>query len=422
MYIQAISKLHGGLKKLADFFIGEALQGKGDELAHVDLMIGDKDGPVGIAFANGMTQLSQGHTPLLALIKPNLCPHPRTLLVPKVTIDNLEQAGKIFGPAQMAIAKAIADAAAEGDIPEKKLMNYVCIVSVYIHPKAKDESRIFYYNYGATRLAIKRALSNYPPMKKLIKEKDRASHPVMKFKPQFLWNPPYVQVALDVGSLSAAVKIVEQLPKSERLIIEIGTPYIKQYGIEETIGKMRELKPGGYLIADMKTMDVGRAEVNAAADATANAVVVSGIAPIETIEEFIRECNKRGVHAWIDSLNTTQAEFLAMLEKLPEKPKVVILHRGIDQEAKEQKSGTSGSRGVWGDIKKIKSITGGYAAVAGGLKPGKPLYDALKAGADIIIVGRYIYRSSDPHRAAMRFLDELEVEPDTMRLFDKLDY
>ncbi|MFW9925081.1 MAG: bifunctional 5,6,7,8-tetrahydromethanopterin hydro-lyase/3-hexulose-6-phosphate synthase [Candidatus Thorarchaeota archaeon] len=411
---------------MADFFIGEALQGKGDELAHVDLMIGDKDGPVGHAFANGMTQLSQGHTPLLALIKPNLCPHPRTLIVPKVTIENLEQAGKIFGPAQMAVAKAIADAAAEGDIPEKKLMDYVCIVSVFIHPKAKDESKIFYYNYGATRLALKRALSNYPPMKKLLSEKDRSSHPVMKFKPQFLWDPPYVQVALDVGSLSTAVKIVEQLPKSDRLIIEIGTPYIKQYGIEETIGKMRELKPGAYLIADMKTLDVGRAEVDAAADATANAVVVSGIAPVETIVEFIKECNKRGVHAWIDSLNTNQVDFVAMLEKLPEKPKVVILHRGIDQEVTTQtdakKEGTSASRSVWGDIKKIKTITNGYVAVAGGLVPGKPLSEALKAGADIIIVGRYIYRSSDPNRAAMRFLDELEVEADTMRLFDKLDY
>lgn len=407
---------------MADFFVGEALQGKGNELAHVDLMIGDKDGPVGIAFANGMTQLSQGHTPLLALIKPNLQPHPRTLIVPKVTIDNLDQAGKIFGPAQMAVAKAVADAAEEGDIPKEKLMKYVVIVSVYIHPKAENESKIYYYNYGATRLALKRALSDYPPMDKLIAEKDRAKHPVMKFKPQTLWNPPYVQVALDVGSLSAAVKIVEQLPKSDRMIIEIGTPYIKKYGLEETIGRMRELKPGGYLIADMKTLDVGRAEVNAAADATANACVVSGIAPSKTITEFIRACNKRGIHAWIDSLNTNQTEFVSMLEGLKEKPKVVILHRGIDQEEGATKEGTSGSRSVWGDIKKIKKITGGLVAVAGGLKPGKPLSDALKAGADIIIVGRYIYRSSDPNRAAMRFLDDMEIEADTMRLFDKLDY
>ncbi|NHJ85969.1 MAG: bifunctional 5,6,7,8-tetrahydromethanopterin hydro-lyase/3-hexulose-6-phosphate synthase [Asgard group archaeon] len=412
---------------MADFFIGEALQGKGDELAHIDLMIGDKDGPVGHAFANGMTQLSQGHTPLLALIKPNLCPHPRTLIVPKVTIENLEQAGKIFGPAQMAVAKAVADAAAEGDIPKEKIFKYVVVVSVFIHPQAKDETKIYYYNYGATRLALKRAMSDYPSMDKLISEKDRAKHPVMKFRPQTLWDPPYLQIALDVGSLSAAVKIVEQLPKSDRVIIEIGTPYIKQYGIDETVGKIRELRPGAYIIADMKTMDVGRAEVDSAADATANAVVVSGIAPQDTIVEFIRECNKRGVHAWIDSLNTNQTEFVAMLESLKEKPKVVILHRGIDQETAQKegattKEGTSASRSVWGDIKKIKKITGGLVAVAGGLKPGAALQEALKAGADIFIVGRYIYRASDPDRAAMRFLDEMEIEADTMRLFDKLDY
>ncbi|HUT80389.1 MAG TPA: bifunctional 5,6,7,8-tetrahydromethanopterin hydro-lyase/3-hexulose-6-phosphate synthase [Candidatus Bathyarchaeia archaeon] len=412
---------------MADFFIGEALQGKGDELAHIDLMIGDKDGPIGHAFANGMTQLSKGHTPLLALIKPNLSPHPRTLIVPKVTIENLEQAEKIFGPAQMAVAKAVADAAAEGDIPQGKLYDYVVIVSVYIHPKAVNEAKIYYYNYGATRLALKRALSNYPPMKKLLEEKDRAKHPFMSFRPQTLWNPPYLQIALDVGSLSQAVKIVEDLPKSERLIIEIGTPYIKQYGIEETVERMRQIKPGAYIIADMKTLDVGRAEVDSAADATANAVVVSGIAPIDTITEFIRECNKRGVHAWVDSLNTNQVEFIAMLEALKEKPKVVILHRGIDQETAqsegaEKKEGTSASRTVWGDIKKIKKITGGLVAVAGGLKPGKPLEEAMKSGADIFIVGRYIYRSSDVNRAAMRFLDEMEIEADTMRLFDKLDY
>jgi len=412
---------------LADFFIGEALQGKGDDLAHIDLLIGDKDGPVGHAFANGMTQLSQGHTPLLALIKPNLCPHPRTLIVPKVTIENLEQAGKIFGPAQMAVAKAVADAAAEGDIPKEKIFKYVVVVSVFIHPQAKDETKIYYYNYGATRLALKRAMSDYPSMDKLISEKDRAKHPVMKFRPQTLWDPPYLQIALDVGSLSAAVKIVEQLPKSDRVIIEIGTPYIKQYGIDETVGKIRELRPGAYIIADMKTMDVGRAEVDSAADATANAVVVSGIAPQDTIVEFIRECNKRGVHAWIDSLNTNQTEFVAMLESLKEKPKVVILHRGIDQETAQKegattKEGTSASRSVWGDIKKIKKITGGLVAVAGGLKPGAALQEALKAGADIFIVGRYIYRASDPDRAAMRFLDEMEIEADTMRLFDKLDY
>ncbi len=84
-------------------------------------MIGDKNGPIGQAFANGMTQLSAGHTPVLAVIRPNLPPKPHTLIVPKVTIKNMEDTGKIFGPAQAAVAKAIADSAEEGVIPANKL-------------------------------------------------------------------------------------------------------------------------------------------------------------------------------------------------------------------------------------------------------------------------------------------------------------
>ena len=64
------------------YLIGEALVGDGPELAHVDLMIGDKAGPIGQAFANGLTQLSAGHTPLLAVIRPNLMTKPATLVIP----------------------------------------------------------------------------------------------------------------------------------------------------------------------------------------------------------------------------------------------------------------------------------------------------------------------------------------------------
>src|SRR5512138_3227464 len=120
------------------FQIGEALMGQGAELAHVDLMIGDKAGPVGTAFASGLTQLSAGHTPLLGVIRPNLPPKPSTLIVPKVTVKNMEQAAQIFGPAQTAVAKAVADAVAEGVIPKDRVEDLVIIVSVFIHPAAKD--------------------------------------------------------------------------------------------------------------------------------------------------------------------------------------------------------------------------------------------------------------------------------------------
>jgi len=112
------------------YLIGESLVGEGNEVAHIDLMIGDKNGPVGQAFANGMTSLSAGHTPVLAVIRPNLPPKPHTLIVPKVTVKNMEDTGKIFGPAQAAVAKAIADSAEEGTIPADKLDEWVIICSV----------------------------------------------------------------------------------------------------------------------------------------------------------------------------------------------------------------------------------------------------------------------------------------------------
>ncbi len=134
------------------YLIGEALMGEGTEVAHVDLLIGDKEGPVGMAFANGLSNLSAGHTPLLAVIRPNLPPKPHTLIVPKVTVKNMEQTGKIFGPAQAAVAKAVADSVEEGIIPWDKVDDWVIICSVFIHPQAKDYRSIYHYNYGATKL------------------------------------------------------------------------------------------------------------------------------------------------------------------------------------------------------------------------------------------------------------------------------
>ena len=127
------------------YLIGEALVGEGNEIAHIDLMIGDKAGPVGEAFASGLAHMSMGHTPLLAVIRPNLPPKPHTLIVPKVTIKNMEQANAIFGPAQAAVAKAVADAVEEGILPRDKVDDWVIVCSVFIHPEARDYRKIYHY-------------------------------------------------------------------------------------------------------------------------------------------------------------------------------------------------------------------------------------------------------------------------------------
>ncbi|MHA1835852.1 MAG: bifunctional 5,6,7,8-tetrahydromethanopterin hydro-lyase/3-hexulose-6-phosphate synthase, partial [Candidatus Odinarchaeia archaeon] len=278
------------------FLIGEALLGAEPEVAHIDLMIGDKNGPVGQAFANGLTQLSQGHTPLLAVIRPNLPPKPMTLIVPKVTVQNLEQASKIFGPAQAAVAKAIADAVEEGVIPKDKLEDWVIICSVFIHPAASDDRKIYHFNYSATKLALKRALMKYPPLEKIMFDKDRARHPIMGFKVPRLWRPPYLQIALDVPSLERTKTLIEGMPRSDRIILEAGTPLIKKYGVN-VIKELRSVAKDMFFIADLKTLDVGNVEVDMAFEATADAVVASGLATKETLDKFIYEAQRVGIYA-----------------------------------------------------------------------------------------------------------------------------
>ncbi|MHA1409123.1 MAG: bifunctional 5,6,7,8-tetrahydromethanopterin hydro-lyase/3-hexulose-6-phosphate synthase [Candidatus Odinarchaeia archaeon] len=382
-----------------DYFIGEALLGTDNEVAHIDLMIGDKNGPVGHAFANGLSQLSQGHTPLLAVIRPNLPPKPMTLIVPKVTVQNLEQAGKIFGPAQAAVAKAIADAVEEGVIPENKLENWVIIVSVFIHPQAKDDRKIYHFNYSATKLALKRALMKYPPLEKILFDKDRARHPIMGFKVPRLWRPPYLQIALDVPSLEHTKRLIEVMPKSDRIILEAGTPLIKKYGVS-IIRELRELAKDSFIIADLKTLDVGNVEVDLAFEATADAVVASGLATNETLDKFIYEAQRVGIYAFIDMMNVPDP--VAKVKELKEKPDVILLHRSVDAERYGK------AEAKWGSIKEIKAYFKEQkkkvlVAVAGGIRPTTAL-DALKTGADIIIVGRYITQAKDPERAVREFI------------------
>ncbi|MBN2251742.1 MAG: bifunctional 5,6,7,8-tetrahydromethanopterin hydro-lyase/3-hexulose-6-phosphate synthase [Candidatus Altiarchaeota archaeon] len=387
--------------------IGEALVGKNNEVAHVDLMIGEKEGLIGQAFANGMTNLSVGHTPLLSVIRPNLPCKPYTLIVPKVTVGHMEDVTKIFGPAQSAVAKAIADSVEEGVIPRDKVDEWVIICSVFIHPEAKDFRRIYQYNYGATKLALKRALSDYPGVDKIMFDKDRATHPIMGFRVSRLpkWNRPYLQIALDAPDLEKTKKVIEELPKSDKIILEAGTPLIKKYGVK-VISELREVAKDSFIIADMKTLDVGQVEVDIAFDETADAVVASGLATVEVIDKFIYEAKRLGIYAIIDTMNVPDP--VKMLSALKELPDIAILHRSVDSEKKEKHRFE-----LIGKIK--KEFPNLFVAVAGGIEPETaPL--ALKEGADILIVGRFITQSRDVERSAELFINILGEDIDLKRV------
>jgi len=391
------------------FLIGEALIGDEPELAHIDLLIGDKDGPVGIAFASGLAQLSAGHTPLLSVIRPNLPPKPATLIVPKVTVKNMDQAAQIFGPAQTAVAKAVADSVAEGVIPRGEVENLVLIVSVFIHPQARDYDAIYRYNYGATKLAIKRAMESFPDIDTVLYEKDRSTHPIMGFRVIRLWDPPYLQVALDLVDLGVVRRVLAQLPDSDHLLVEVGTPLVKKFGAS-VVKEIRNVRPSSFVVLDLKTLDTGNLEVRLAADATADAVVISGLAPKKTLELAIREARKTGVYSVIDMLNVSDP--LGVLRSLAVLPDVVEMHRAIDQEAEKHN---------WEAIAEIKRMAADsdqkiLVAVAGGIRV-DTVASALKSGADIIVTGRAITASKDVKDAAEQFLSELkQTEIDQYRV------
>lgn len=383
------------------YLIGEALVGEGSEVAHVDLLVGDKDGPVGEAFAQGLSHLSVGHTPLLAVIRPNLPPKPHTLLVPKVTVKNLEQAGKIFGPAQAAVAKAVADSVEEGIVPKDKVDDWVIVASVFVHPGAKDYRQIYQFNYGATKLALRRALASYPSLDKVFFDKDRAKHPIMGFRVPRLWRPPYLQIALDAPSLEGAKRVVSELPQSDRIILEVGTPLLKKYGTK-VIREIRDSTKDMFIVADLKTLDVGRVEVDLAFDETADAVVAAGLGAAEVLDGFIAEAKRLGIYAVMDMMGV--ADPVEKLRSLKEFPDVVILHRPIDVE----KAGVHHRMELIKDLRQMPAQKRMLVAVAGGIIP-ETAREALEKGADIIIAGRYITQSKDVKRAVRDFL---EVTPE----------
>lgn len=157
-------------------YIGEALAGDGNEIAHIDLLIGDKSGPVGAAFANALTNQSAGHTSLLAVVTPNLLAKPATVMITKVTIKGIRQAVQMFGPAQAAVARAVTDSVASGVIPKHLADELVIVCGVFIHPAAADDAKIYDYNYEATKVSIQRAMAGEPKIDEILAKKD-AKHP-----------------------------------------------------------------------------------------------------------------------------------------------------------------------------------------------------------------------------------------------------
>src|SRR3989344_769027 len=259
----------------------------------------------------------------------------------------------------------------------------------------------------------------------------------------------YLQVALN-STLEEARKIIEQLPVSDRILVEAGTPLIKKYG-EDGIRQIRQwyqnhiigqslLAPtittttsssGGllgrlikialeqqklterraknditppflpYVVADLKTMDRGETEVEIAANGGASAAIALGSAPIETLNSFIESCERYGLDAMIDMMNVEYP--LALLRALKKVPPVVILHRGVDEEKFNREKQIP--------LHEISRIKGAYdimISIAGG-DTLREVQRSIFNDADIVVVWKDVYQSTgDTVKIIEGFLKEIK--------------
>lgn len=195
----------------------------------------------------------------------------------------------------------------------------------------------------------------------------------------------YLHVALN-STLEEAKEVISQLPISARILIEAGTPLIKIYGTD-AISQIKEMASAGtYIVADNKCADLAAREVEMVANAGANASTCLGVAPIETIDSFIEECQKFNIDSMIDMMNVASA--LAVLKKLKKLPDVVMLHRGVDESefSKEKQI-------PYYQIKQIKGNYDVLVAVAGG-DTIREVQRAIFNDADIVVVWKNFYQPS----------------------------
>jgi 5,6,7,8-tetrahydromethanopterin hydro-lyase len=162
--------------------VGESLVGDGNEVAHIDLIVGPRGSAVEAAFCNTLCNNKDGFTSLLAVVAPNLLAKPNTVMFNKVTIKGAKQAVQMFGPAQRAVAMAVADCVEDGTIPANEADDIFICVGVFIHWEAADDTKIQDYNYQATKEALKRAINREPKASEVVAKKSSMGHPFAAHK------------------------------------------------------------------------------------------------------------------------------------------------------------------------------------------------------------------------------------------------
>ena len=165
------------MAKINKVLVGESLVGEGNEVAHIDLILGPRGSAAEASFCRALTSQREGVNGLLAVIGPNLMCKPSTVMFNKVTIKSAKQAVQMFGPAQRGVAMAVADSVKNGVIPIAEADDIFICVGVFIHWEASDDKKIQDFNYRATKEALARAVKGEPKASEVTAKKDSAHHP-----------------------------------------------------------------------------------------------------------------------------------------------------------------------------------------------------------------------------------------------------
>ena len=157
--------------------IGESFVGEGANAAHVNTVLGDRDGPVGVAWATALATPRPGHTPFVAVVVPGTPVKPLTLFVNKATIDGAEHGTLTWGAAQAGVACGVADAVSEGIISEADADALVLIAAVWVNPAASDAALVYANNRAATREALRAGAAGLPALAEVLSAREHPSNP-----------------------------------------------------------------------------------------------------------------------------------------------------------------------------------------------------------------------------------------------------
>ena len=152
--------------------LGEAFVGQGPEAAHLNTVLGHRDGPVGAAWATALATPRAGHAAFVVVAQPNLPAKPMTLFVNKATIESERHGTMTWGPAQLGVASGVLDAVADGTISLASVEDLVLITAVWVDPSADDADLVFENNRAATAQALRAGRRSLPAIGDVLAVRD----------------------------------------------------------------------------------------------------------------------------------------------------------------------------------------------------------------------------------------------------------